>query len=324
MIPVLKSLQRRGIPFDVVDTWQHNGLPTSILSEYGISANRLVDLPSGDYEAISHGWAKGVLPLIEEIPDFICVQGDTSSAYAGAKLSLLLGCPLYYIEAGLRSFDNSNPFPEEIIRKRISFEAALNFAPSEKEVANLRDEAARGVFLTGNTFPDFLEMNRSEIKQDLIIITIHRRENLPILLHIFDEIKKCCEELPQYQFLFPVHPNPVIVETSSTLAGISNLRLCKPLKPREFQLALSSSRAVITDSGGVEEESGLLGIPALVVRWKTERAGTYLFPPDGYGMAGALKSLLEMDPPLPDERYGKGGAGEKIVGIMEEQLYGKH
>lgn len=324
MIPVLQSLAKKGIPVKIIDTWQHGGLATSVLMDYGYCTGRLASWRQGDFEEISNIWAKESVGLFSATPDFVCVQGDTASAFAGAKLASLLGRPLFYVEAGLRSFDESNPYPEEIIRKRISFDASLNFAPSIKEVENLKTEGARGIHLTGNTFPDFLLQNKVDHKEKLIVVTIHRRENLPLLANIFAEIKSCCLAFPNYQFLFPIHPNPIIVEFVKSFEGVDNLILSDPLTPREFQRALSSAYAAITDSGGVEEEAGLLGIPVLVVRGKTERAGRHMFSPDNQGMAEELKRLLLEEPPMPDKRYGTGGAGDRIASIIEEQLYGNN
>ena len=185
MLPILESLQQREAPFYVLDTHQHDGLPTKILMKRGIDTHCFVKLRQGDFDKISEKWAEDTMRVLPFAPSYICVQGDTSSALSGAKLSLLLGVPLYYVEAGLRSFDESNPFPEEIIRKRISKEAALNFAPSSKEEENLIREGARGVIVTGNTFVDYLRQNVVSESRQGVLITIHRKENLPFLTNIF-------------------------------------------------------------------------------------------------------------------------------------------
>ncbi|MDD7063742.1 MAG: UDP-N-acetylglucosamine 2-epimerase [Mollicutes bacterium] len=324
MLPILESLQQREAPFYVLDTHQHDGLPTKILMKRGIDTHCFVKLRQGDFDKISEKWAEDTMRVLSFAPSYICVQGDTSSALSGAKLSLLLGVPLYYVEAGLRSFDESNPFPEEIIRKRISKEAALNFAPSSKEEENLIREGARGVIVTGNTFVDYLRQNVVSESRQGVLITIHRKENLPFLTNIFSEIRECCQLNPRVQFLFPVHPNPVIVAAAQKLKNIPNLTLTNPLEPQEFQRKLSSSIAVITDSGGVEEEALFLGIPALIVREKTERAGKCMFPPSGKGMAKLLNELLKSGTIQPDDRYGKGGAGAKIASVILEHVYGKN
>lgn len=324
MLPVLEALRRRDIPFVALDTYQHNGLPSRIMEEAGVKAIHLAALEKGDFDIISERWAEETKSLLRFTPSYICVQGDTSSALSGAKLSLKLGVPLFYVESGLRSFDEANPYPEEIIRKRISFDAALNFAPSEKEAGNLIAENARSVYLTGNPFVDYLMKNTSSEKKNVVVVTIHRRENLQHLENIFSEIKECCLNHPSIGFVFPIHPNPIIQKKSNLLKGIPNLMLAEPLGPTEFQRLLSSAKAAITDSGGVEEECGYLGLPCLVVRDKTERAGLCMFSPSSQGMSKVLDRILSADTPTPDKRYGEAGAGERIAQIIEDYVYGKN
>ena len=180
------------------------------------------------------------------------------------------------------------------------------------------------MIVTGNTFVDYLRQNVVSESRQGVLITIHRKENLPFLTNIFSEIRECCQLNPRVQFLFPVHPNPVIVAAAQKLKNVPNLTLTNPLEPQEFQRKLSSSIAVITDSGGVEEEALFLGIPALIVREKTERAGKCMFSPSGKGMAKLLNELIKSGTIQPDDRYGKGGAGAKIASVILEHVYGKN
>ena len=225
----------------------------------------------------------------------------------------------------MRSFDETSPYPEEGIRKEISKIASLNFAPSKKEVENLEKEATRGIYLTGNTFQDsLLNSGLSVTEGNEVLITLHRRENLSHLPLIFFELRDLCFTHPELTFLFPVHPNPKLEKVTSILKGIPNLTLCPPLDPRDFLKKLFSSKMVITDSGGVEEEARYLGKKCLVIRKASERGQENLLSPDSKGLKACFETLLLEDDHKPDYRYGKESGAKTIANIIVEELYEKN
>ncbi len=323
MSPVIHGLEEKGIGVTIYDTCQHQGLASKILFEEGLTTEKKDFLGRGDYKAKALRFAK---TLEKESPrfSFVVVQGDTLSSLAGAYYALRTNTPLYYLESGMRSFDEASPYPEEGIRKEISKIASLNFAPSKKEAENLKKEGARGVYLTGNTFQDSLLSSGLAVTEgNEVLVTLHRRENLPYLNLVFLKLRELCFAHPELAFLFPVHPNPKVKEATSVLEGIPNLALCSPLDPKDFLKMLFTCKMVITDSGGVEEEARYLGKKCLVIRKASERGQENLLSPDSVELKPCFESLLLEDSPKPDYRYGKESGAKTIVNIIEEELYEK-
>ena len=323
MSPVIRELKEKGIGITIYDTYQHQGLASRILQEEGLTAEKKDCLGEGNHKAKALRFAKA-LEKDKQRFSFVAVQGDTLSSLAGAYYALRTNTPLYYLESGMRSFDETSPYPEEGIRKEISKIASLNFAPSKKEVENLEKEATRGIYLTGNTFQDsLLNSGLSVTEGNEVLITLHRRENLSHLPLIFLELRDLCFTHPELTFLFPVHPNPKLEKVTSILKGIPNLTLCPPLDPRDFLKRLFSSKMVITDSGGVEEEARYLGKKCLVIRKASERGQENLLSPDSKGLKACFETLLLEDDHKPDYRYGKESGAKTIANIIEEELYEK-
>ncbi len=323
MSPVIHRLKEKGIGITIYDTYQHQGLATRVLQGVGLTAEKKDYLGKGSYKAKALRCAKA-LEKEEGRFSFVAVQGDTLSSLAGAYYALRTDTTLYYLESGMRSFDEASPYPEEGIRKEISQIASLNFAPSKKEMENLEKEEARGVYLTGNTFQDsLLDSGLAVSEGNEILITLHRRENLPYLPFIFLSLRDLCFAHPELAFLFPVHPNPKVEKASSILKGIPNLALRPPLDPKSFLKRLFSSKMVITDSGGVEEEARYLGKKCLVIRKASERGHENLLSPESRELKSCFENLLLEDSPEPDYRYGEKSGAKAIADIVGEELYGK-
>ena len=221
-------------------------------------------------------------------PDLFIVQGDTTSAMAGALAAFYRGIPVAHIEAGLRSFDLANPFPEEANRKVISQLAALHLAPTPLAGQNLKAEGINppSIYVTGNTVMDALAMSSKwdvsfsddRVRQVLsdsspfILITTHRRENIGEgMASICEAISRLAEAFPNFNFLFPMHKNPAVRAAMASLNAHKNVILCEPLSYAEFVKAMSSAFMVVTDSGGVQEEAPAFKVPVLVLRDTTER-----------------------------------------------------
>lgn len=228
-------------------------------------------------------------------PDLILVQGDTTSALAGALAGFYLRIPVGHVEAGLRTFDLDSPYPEEFNRRAISLISSYDFAPTERARANLLAEGKKPecIFVTGNTVIDALKTtirpNYSHPELDwarghkLILLTAHRQENIGRPLDdIFKAIKRVARERPDIRVVFPIHPNPAIRKTAQAVLGrIQNIHIIEPLDIIDFHNFLKRSHLILTDSGGIQEEATYLGLPALVLRETTER-------PEGLA-AGTLK-----------------------------------
>jgi len=257
----------------------------------------------------------------------LIVQGDTLSALCGAEYGFFHRIPVVHIEAGMRTYRKDNPYPEEIFRQTISRISRLHFCPSEDEAKNLAAEGVptEHIFTVGNPFPDYWQaLPQPDIApKKQVLITLHRRENLPFLEKIFEAIAELARELCELEFLFPLHPNPTIVtQAKEQLTGISNLRLTGALPPEEFYRELHASEMVLTDSGGVQEECIFLGKKVLVVRKISERRTDFPFSqlvdPEEGDLRGEFLTLRQKKiPDTPCDAYGRGGAAEKIVEVLK-------
>jgi len=223
-------------------------------------------------------------------PDLVMVQGDTASAYAGAQAAAALEIPIAHVEAGVRTGDYQDPWPEEAFRDEIDQIATLLFAPTAHTMRNLMntDGPATGkledapkwararwtdAWEVGNSGIDALYAHTQPTTevQDRVLVTLHRRESFGgPLRHLVAGITKGAQRTPDLEFVWPTHPNPHVQEALPK-TGWQNLVFMAPLGSALFADLLSTSRAVITDSGGVQEEAAALGIPCIVAREKTDR-----------------------------------------------------
>jgi UDP-N-acetylglucosamine 2-epimerase (non-hydrolysing) len=247
----------------------------------------------------------------------IIVQGDTTTTLCGALAGFYLHVPVAHVEAGLRTGDMQQPFPEEMNRVLTSHLAQLHFAATEKAAGNLRKEgvAADSIHVTGNTGIDAVvyvrdalqegrlracEWSELDPRKKLIVVTAHRRESFG---EGFERICQALAELANrsdVQVVYPVHPNPNVQDpVQRLLAGHPNVRLIEPLSYVPFVDLMRRAYLLITDSGGIQEEGPSLGKPILVMREKTERpeavlAGTVkLVGTDPRRIVGEAVRLLE-------------------------------
>ena len=285
--------------------------------------------------------------LEDEQPDMVLVQGDTSTALAGALAAFHRQVPVGHIEAGLRSGNALSPFPEEMNRRLISRIAALNFAATSANVENLQGEGSdpESVILTGNPVVDALHWIRKEVAPSgpiksaadafagkrLIVLTTHRRENFGGTMRGYLEVlRDFVEQREDYALLFPVHPNPQVrMVTGEVFGDNPRISLLDPLDYPDFVYLLSRAWIVVSDSGGVQEEAPSLGKPLLVIRENTERpeavnAGVAKLVGSS---ADSLAALLEeaaqpnawidavSETPNP---FGQGDAGHRIAGAIAD------
>ena len=274
---------------------QHRGMLDQVLEIAGIVPDHDLDLmkPDQTLDALTAALLTGLGQVMDlEQPARVIVQGDTATAMCGALAAYYRKIPVDHVEAGLRSGDIYQPWPEEVNRKIIGTIASLHFAPTEVSAAALIAEnvdPAR-VHVTGNTVIDALHWVTARIAAEpalasglaelearfkgkrIIGVTSHRRENFGGgLANIADAIRRIAAR-DDVAIIFPVHPNPnVRAVMDRALAGLANVALIEPLDYPHFAHLLSLAEIMLTDSGGVQEEAPALGKPVLVMRDTTER-----------------------------------------------------
>ncbi len=269
--------------------------------------------------------------------DYVLVHGDTTTTFAVALAAYLEGIPVAHVEAGLRSFDLSQPFPEEANRRLTDVITDLDLPPTPLAKRHLLDEGKGedAMIVTGNTAVDAVRAMRSSAQLPkhvpsgpLVAVTMHRRENLTTMSGLAAAIAAVAAAHPQLTFVYPVHLNPAVRDAVlPALSGLANVLLDDPWEYLEMLALLDAAELIITDSGGIQEEGAALGVPVApvaVLRNVTER-------PEGV-TAGVLKllgnepeavrsGLLELlgtptllaamrDAPNP---FGDGRAGERVA-----------
>jgi UDP-N-acetylglucosamine 2-epimerase len=298
LAPVALALRREpGVHLTVCLSGQHPAMARDALTSFGITPDVELAL---DPVATTAGARftdlhRAISALLDRLPqDRIIVQGDTSTALAGAIAGFHAGVPVAHVEAGLRTGNLAGPWPEEGYRRMIAPIADLHFAPTERARQNLLAEgiAAESVHLTGNTVVDALIAVRALIAKSpatsqrladwrqgisggkpIVLVTLHRRESHgSILTGVATALRELAEDFRDYAFVLPVHPNPAVSGSiRSVLADQPNVSLLDPLGYEDFVYVMSAASLIITDSGGVQEEAPTFGVPILVVRNESER-----------------------------------------------------
>jgi UDP-N-acetylglucosamine 2-epimerase (non-hydrolysing) len=250
----------------------------------------------------------------------VLVQGDTTSAYACALSAFVRGSRLYHLEAGLRSYDLSHPYPEEGYRQMISRIADVHFAPTELAAQNLKDEGiSKHVEIVGQTGLDNLHyiFDDDAIPKGYsneVYVTFHRRENHELLRAWYSVVERLAIQYPHLTFICPMHPNPIVQEHKRYL---THAKAVDPMSPHALWRAMAQCRCVITDSGGLQEEAAFLNRRVIVCRKTTERpegitsGHTVLCPtPDLLdGIFAKVNANPEIDSPCP---YGDGRSGRRV------------
>ena len=292
MAPVLTELNKYPeITSVVCVTAQHREMLDQVLELFEIKPDYDLSIMQPN-QSLSEITARALTKLDEVLtkakPDWVLVQGDTTTAMVGALAAFYHQIKVGHVEAGLRSFDKYQPFPEEINRKIATSISDLHFAPTEVSKQNLIREGINeaNILVTGNTVIDALlqvadkpydwdSSPLSEIPRDkkIILVTAHRRENHGEPLHnICAALRTLAERFSDVQIVYPVHLNPNVQKiVRATLGEIPNVTLLEPLEYLPLVQLMKQSHLVITDSGGIQEEAPGLGKPVLVLREVTER-----------------------------------------------------
>lgn len=316
----LKSLihefNMNNYPYKILFTGQHHDLVKEAQPDYEISIvegrNRL--------DNIVHS-IMNYPNIINKKIDYVMVQGDTTSAFAVALSAFHHGLKVIHLEAGLRTYDRENPYPEEINRRLISQIADIHLCPTQLCAQNLYNEHVNinNVYVVGNTIIDNLLLYENKCEYtNKILITLHRRENHHWLDQWFTEVDKLAELYPQYEFILPLHPNPDVQLHKHLLKHVN---VINPLPYEEMLNLLVKTRLVITDSGGLQEESCFFNKLCLTCRIVTER-------PEAIGLSTLMVAAPEMLKPIFEmvrEDYiidvecpfGDGHSAKKILQILK-------
>lgn len=355
MAPVIRALEStKGIKSRVCVTAQHREMLDQVLDLFQIKPDIDLNLmrPNQSLAQLTVQILENIDPVLaDEHPDWVLIQGDTTTVMAASLAAFYRGIKVGHVEAGLRTDDKFQPFPEEINRRIASVTADLHFAPTQVSRENLLREGISDthIIVTGNTAIDALqhiakmpvpaqvnawlkEWGIAEGKRRLVLITAHRRESFG------EPIEAICEAIKSLamhygesvRFVYPVHLNPVIqTPVNQILGNVPGVTLLPPLEYVSLIHLMKASKLILTDSGGIQEEATGLGKPTLVLREKTER-------PEGVA-AGVLK-LVGTDPKTiiietksllddinvyrvmahAENPFGDGHASERIVkGLLE-------
>ncbi len=294
LAPVIRALEQRRTNFHIVtvSSSQHTDLLYPFVQYFKLRIDHDLAIMEAD-QSPTEVCAR-VLTLVDAIldrerPDLVLVQGDTTTAMAGALAAFHRRIPVGHVEAGLRSGNPLSPFPEEMNRRLISQMARLHFAATPRNVAVLQAEGVppAQVLLTGNPVVDALQAVLADPQTDsridellerldqkkIIVLTTHRRESFgAVMAGNLRVLRAFVERHPELALVFPVHPNPAVrAATEEILADVPRVHLLDPLGYFDFMRLLSRAWLIVSDSGGVQEESPTLGVPLLVIRENTER-----------------------------------------------------
>ncbi|MES1026271.1 UDP-N-acetylglucosamine 2-epimerase (non-hydrolyzing) [Gloeocapsa sp. BRSZ] len=349
MAPVIQVFQQSP-RFDtqVILTGQHIEMVAQVMQLFDLEANQNLAImqPKQTLTDITCRSLQGLETLFEQLqPQLVLVQGDTTTAFAAALAAFYQKIPVGHVEAGLRTDDVFNPYPEEANRRLISQLTQLHFAPTTLAVENLQRSGVLGkIHQTGNTVIDaLLSVAQSQPACDIpglewgkyrvLLATVHRRENWgEPLLKIAEGFLQILEEFPDTALLLPLHRNPIVREPlQAALSHHPRVFLTEPLDYAELVGAIARSHLLLTDSGGLQEEAPSLGKPVLVLRETTERpeaiaAGTAKLvgtdPAQIVTTASVLLSNTDAYQVMATaiNPFGDGHAAEQILQIVTEYL----
>lgn len=353
MAPIIAEINERGIDQIVLHTGQHYD------KEMSDNFFKDLEIPAPDYNihvgSGSHGKQTGLMMkgieeiLLDEKPDIVLVQGDTNAVLAGALVCGKLHIAVGHVEAGLRSFDMT--MPEEINRRVADVCSTMYFIPTEESAVNLLAEgfSRKNLFITGNTVVDacfrhleiakkrgFEEQSLKDLDIDsmdnILTLTMHRAENVDVKERVVNIIG-ALKELSDMNVIFPIHPRTKHTLENfglfDELNSLSHVHIVKPIGYLDFLLLTSKSTLILTDSGGLQEEAITLDVPALTLRYNTERPETVTA--GGNILVGSNKdAIIENARKILDDEefadkmknalnpYGQGNAAQKTVDAIEK------
>ena len=352
LAPVILTLKKYPQDYNVIicNTEQQKELSNQTLAYFGLKADINLDCMR-ENQSLSSVQAR-ILTSLDKVfqeneIDATIVQGDTMTVLCGALTSFYHKKPVFHVEAGLRSYDIYEPFPEEVMRQMTSRVADLHFAPTGVNKLALMKEgiSLNKIFVVGNTVIDalfclsenviedskkFFENKNIPIDDNLVLITAHRRENHGERIdRILDAITYLVEKYSDHTFVIPVHPNPnVRIKIFNRLENFANVHLLPPLDYPYLVYLMKNAKLILTDSGGIQEEAPTFACPTLVMRYETERkegveAGVSKLVGADYDkileesekILSSTKELTRLEAKNP---YGDGTASIQIENIIRE------
>ena len=350
LAPIVKAARNSHSDIHLISTDQQSDLNAAALHDHEMRPTYSLGLMRPNQglnsflsSAIS---ALGTI-LVENDYSGVIVHGDTATALASSLAAYNVNVPVFHVEAGLRTFDLENPFPEEMNRRLISQLATLHFAPTDRARMNLEAEgiAPESIHQVGNTIVDIVNQTRYENKDRIssseviskfsqfeqnVLVTVHRRENHDKLFELVKALRLLCKANPKVGFWIPVHPNPNVVRELSTLKTFApNLKLVPPMDYFDFLAAMLHSNFLVTDSGGVQEEATVIKKYCLVLRDFTERPELIesgmgqLVEFTSQKIAHAVEKQLNYPSNVNsiESPFGDGNAAERICSILRAQSY---
>jgi len=349
MCPLVLELKKRPeLETVLCVTGQHRQMLDQVLDAFGVTPD--YDLSIMKDKQTLFDVTINILDRIREVlaevkPDIVLVHGDTSTTFVTALACFYMQIPVGHVEAGLRTYNISSPYPEEFNRQAVSIISKFNFAPTELSKNNLLKEGKdpESIYITGNTAIDALkttvrdDYSHPELEwaagKRLIILTAHRRENLGEPMHqLFPATRRIIDEHPDVCAIYPIHMNPIVRQAAAEELGeCDRIHIIEPLEVLDFHNFLAKSYMILTDSGGIQEEAPSLGKPVLVMRDTTERpegiaAGTLKLVGTSEDMIySSFKTLLEDKDEYEkmskaSNPYGDGFACKRIADILIEKL----
>ncbi|HIZ81357.1 MAG TPA: UDP-N-acetylglucosamine 2-epimerase (non-hydrolyzing) [Candidatus Mediterraneibacter pullistercoris] len=353
MAPVIQEMERHKneIQSIICVTAQHREMLDSVLKTFRITPDYDLNIMKKDQtlESVTVTILKGLDNILEEEkPDMVLVHGDTTTTFASALSAFYHKIPVGHVEAGLRTYDISSPYPEEANRQMVSSIAELHFTPTMQSQKNLlRENKDPGkIYVTGNTAIDALKTTvRKEYHSPvlewakdarILLLTAHRRENQGMpLRRIFTAVNRITEKYEDIRVIYPCHMNPAVRELAGEMFQDNDrVRVIEPLEVTDFHNLIKRSYLILTDSGGIQEEGPSLGKPVLVVRETTERpegveAGTLkLVGTSTDNIVKQVSRLLEDETEYErmsnaENPYGDGHASERIVEAVIKYFNGR-
>lgn len=352
LAPVILELKKHNDKYNVIvcNTEQQKELSNQTLSYFNLKADINLDCmkPNQSLLEVQTRILTGLNSVFSSNKiDAVIVQGDTMTVLCGALAGFYNKLPVFHVEAGLRSYDIYEPFPEEVMRQMTSRVAELNFAPTEKNRQALLKEniAEDKIHVVGNTVIDalfclseetmksaseFFKSHKIEVNDKIVLITAHRRENHGERIDkILDAVEYLAKQYSEHTFVIPVHPNPNVKnKIYSRLENYQNIRLLAPLDYPNLVYLMKNAKLILTDSGGIQEEAPSFGCPTLVMRYETERqegidAGVSILVGADYD-----KIVSESEKVLSNSResgrlkavnpYGDGTSAKKIEEVINK------
>jgi UDP-N-acetylglucosamine 2-epimerase (non-hydrolysing) len=346
LAPVILELENHPDRFEslVCVTAQHREMLDQVLEWFEVKPHYDLDLmqPDQGLAQFASRALSAVSELLQEArPDLVLVQGDTTTVMMAALAAFYQHIPVGHVEAGLRTRNPYNPFPEEINRRVAGVLATFHFAPTERAAAALRSEQVpeENVFITGNTVVDALLMTvRRKVNLELdfnpdgrrlILVTAHRRESFGVQFEsICLALRDLAERNADVDIVYPVHLNPNVRKpVARILAGQPRVHLLEPMRYEQFVHLMANAYLILTDSGGIQEEAPVLGKPALVMRETTERSEATEAGTARLVGTDRQRIVYEVERVLSDEEqyramaragspFGDGHAAERIVNVL--------